>query len=225
MGRRTLRRIKKTRSKRDRIQKQANAPTSSNPLVELQKSVGSHAVQRLIDSPYVQTKLQVSSPEDESEKEADRKADMVMRAPNAKAGDAQQPDNRDEYQGKLGVGKSSPSTAAGEKEEEKDKLVQAKSSGSPPGEKKDEEKDKLVQTKSSGSSADNAEAGADVERKIDSSKNSGSPLPDSVRASMEPRFGASFSDVRVHTGSDAKELNRDVGAKAFTHGSDIYYGA
>jgi hypothetical protein len=34
-----------------------------------------------------------------------------------------------------------------------------------------------------------------------------------------------FSQVRVHTGSDAKQVNRDVGAQAFTHGSDIYYGA
>jgi peptidoglycan hydrolase-like protein with peptidoglycan-binding domain len=34
-----------------------------------------------------------------------------------------------------------------------------------------------------------------------------------------------FSHVRVHTGPEAIQLNRDVGAKAFTLGSDIYYGA
>ncbi len=42
---------------------------------------------------------------------------------------------------------------------------------------------------------------------------------------MEPRFGVDFSHVRVHTGSNAIQMNRDVGAQAFTHGSDIYYGA
>lgn len=178
MGRRIAKRIKRTRSKRDRVQKQSNAPATSNPLVELQRSIGSHAVQRLIDSSYVQTKLQVSSSGDQFEQEGDQVANTVMR----KTGVAQQPEERDE------------------------------------------EKDKLVQ-KSSRAPADTEEVGADVETQIKSSKTGGRALPDSVRAHLEPRFGASFSDVRVHTGSDAEQLNRAVGAKAFTHGSDIYYGA
>jgi hypothetical protein len=35
----------------------------------------------------------------------------------------------------------------------------------------------------------------------------GSPLPDHVRAGLEPGFDADFSDVRVHTGSEAGQLN------------------
>ena len=50
-------------------------------------------------------------------------------------------------------------------------------------------------------------------------------MPDPVRAYMEPRFGVDFSQVRVHTGSDALQMNQAVGAQAFTHGSDIYFGA
>ena len=42
---------------------------------------------------------------------------------------------------------------------------------------------------------------------------------------MEPRFGVNFSHVHVHTGSDARQMNQAVGAQAFTHGSDIYFGA
>jgi hypothetical protein len=42
---------------------------------------------------------------------------------------------------------------------------------------------------------------------------------------MEPRFGADFSQVRVHTDSQAIQMNQAVGAQAFTHGSDIYFGA
>jgi hypothetical protein len=42
---------------------------------------------------------------------------------------------------------------------------------------------------------------------------------------MEPRFGADFSAVRVHTGSDAVQMNRELGAQAFAHGSDVYFGA
>src|SRR5947209_3639197 len=80
MGRRTARRIQRSR-RTDRVQKQSAAtPPASHPLMELQRSIGSQAVQRLIGSPYIQTKLQVSSPQDEAEKKADRAAEGVMRS-------------------------------------------------------------------------------------------------------------------------------------------------
>ncbi len=41
---------------------------------------------------------------------------------------------------------------------------------------------------------------------------------------MEPRFGADFGSVRVHTGSAAVQLSRNLSAQAFTYGSDIYFG-
>lgn len=62
-----------------------------------------------------------------------------------------------------------------------------------------------------------------IEGRLNSSKGGGSPLPEGVRSFMEPRFGADFSGVRVHTGGDAVQMNRDLQAKAFTHGHDIYY--
>jgi hypothetical protein len=90
---------------------------------------------------------------------------------------------------------------------------------------KDDEEDKPLQSKSAGLLADSFEAGADLETQVNQSKGRGSPLPDSVRAYMEPRFGVDFSHVHVHTGSDALQMNQAVGAQAFTHGSDIYFGA
>lgn len=65
--------------------------------------------------------------------------------------------------------------------------------------------------------------GATADR-IESSRGGGSSLPGSVRSSMEGAFGASFGDVRVHTGSDAADLNQRVGAQAFTVGNDIFLG-
>ena len=50
-------------------------------------------------------------------------------------------------------------------------------------------------------------------------------MPESVRRQMEVAFGADFSQVRVHTNQNAVQMNRDLGAKAFTHGSDIYFNA
>jgi hypothetical protein len=65
--------------------------------------------------------------------------------------------------------------------------------------------------------------GADFESRL-SSSGGGSSLPASTRAFMEPRFGADFSGVRLHTGSEAAQLNRAISAQAFTHGRDIYLG-
>ena len=89
----------------------------------------------------------------------------------------------------------------------------------------EEEETEPIQAKSAGALTESFEAGADVETQVSQSKGRGSPLPDPVRAYMEPRFGVDFSQVRVHTGSDALQMNQAVGAQAFTHGSDIYFGA
>jgi len=64
---------------------------------------------------------------------------------------------------------------------------------------------------------------SDVSGAIQSRRGAGSPLDDSTRASMESGFGANFSGVRVHTDSAANGLNRQLSAKAFTTGSDIFF--
>jgi len=69
------------------------------------------------------------------------------------------------------------------------------------------------------------EASGDLESRLNASKGGGSALAPEVRAFMEPRFGADFSSVRVHTGNDAVQMNRELGAQAFAHGSDVYFGA
>ena len=64
-----------------------------------------------------------------------------------------------------------------------------------------------------------------LESRLGSSKGGGSPLADDVRGFMEPPFGADFGNVRVHTDSSAVQMNKELGAQAFAHGNDIYYGA
>lgn len=66
---------------------------------------------------------------------------------------------------------------------------------------------------------------ANLESRLGSSKGGGSPLPDDIRGFMEPRFGSNFGDVRVHSDSSAVQMNKELGAQAFAHGNDIYYGA
>ena len=49
----------------------------------------------------------------------------------------------------------------------------------------------------------------------------GEPLDEETRAFMEPRFGADFSGVRVHTDANAAESAQAMNALAYTAGRDI----
>ena len=51
----------------------------------------------------------------------------------------------------------------------------------------------------------------------------GEPLAAADRAFFEPRFGADFSQVRVHTDASADASARSVGALAYTRGSDVVF--
>jgi hypothetical protein len=71
-----------------------------------------------------------------------------------------------------------------------------------------------------------AEGGAappDVAQRV-SQPGTGRPLPASVRAFMEPRFGVGFQDVRIHDGSDDRRTADRIGARAFTHRHHIWLG-
>ncbi len=57
------------------------------------------------------------------------------------------------------------------------------------------------------------------------SSSSGSPLPETLQRKFEGSLGADLSGVRVHTGSDSAAANDAVGAKAYTTGNDIHFGA
>jgi hypothetical protein len=107
-------------------------------------------------------------------------------------------------------------TADQEELAETEEGVQRSIDATPP-----EDPDQLVQRSGAGA----PQGQMDLESQLGASKGRGSPLPDDVRGFMEPRFGVDFGGVRVHTGGDAVQMNRSVGAKAFAYGSDIYYGA
>jgi hypothetical protein len=53
----------------------------------------------------------------------------------------------------------------------------------------------------------------------------GDRMPEEVRQSMASRFGFDFGHVRIHTDGEAATLTRQLGARAFTRGHDIYFAA
>jgi len=60
--------------------------------------------------------------------------------------------------------------------------------------------------------------------KIDSMRSSGKPLEAGLRATMETAFGAPLDRLRIHTGPEAAAISRQISAKAFTTGNDIFFG-
>jgi hypothetical protein len=225
------------------------------PILKLQRVLGNSQLARLIQTKRInpqgeitgiQRKLTVGAANDQYEQEADHVARQVMSMPDS-VGSLQRDMPTEEDKDKVLRTKPLAESITplvqrelenrgkmGDKEEDKEKEtpVQAKSAGFNIGLRREreteEEEQKPIQAHSiqrTEARADSFDAGEEVESKLNSSKGGGSPLPDSVRGYMEPRFGMDFSHVRVHTGPEAIQLNRDVGAKAFTLGSDIYYGA
>ena len=67
------------------------------------------------------------------------------------------------------------------------------------------------------------EVTSDLESTIESRRGGGQALPDSARDFFEPRFGQDFSGVNIHTGGEADTLNRQLEARAFTTGGDIFF--
>jgi hypothetical protein len=59
---------------------------------------------------------------------------------------------------------------------------------------------------------------------LNTSKGSGSSLPQGTRSFMENAFSADFSKVRIHTDGQTSEMSKGINAKAFTYGNDIYFG-
>ena len=71
--------------------------------------------------------------------------------------------------------------------------------------------------------AEGGTVSSDIERTISSTRGRGVELDETTRRKLDSGFGADFSQVRVHTGSQATELNQQLSAEAFTLGNDIYF--
>jgi hypothetical protein len=64
-----------------------------------------------------------------------------------------------------------------------------------------------------------------VAANIQNLRGGGHALRAETRAFFEPRFGADFGNVRVHTGARAEEAAESINAKAFTLGTDIGFAS
>jgi len=87
----------------------------------------------------------------------------------------------------------------------------------------EEEEEEMLQTKSREDTT--SEVTNDLESQINAIRGGGRLLAESERAYFEPRFGHDFSQVRMHTDTQAAESAWAVNARAFTVGQDVVFGA
>ena len=180
----------------------------------------------------IQAKLTVGAAGDKYEQEADAIASRVMSMPDAAVQREVAPEQTDEeVQTKPLAAAITPLVQREAMPEEEE--VQAKSLNASIQRDNFSEKEEVQAKLSTVDGGDRShlqlksdaiQTGGNIESQLNSSKGGGSPLGDEVRGFMEPRFGHDFSQVRVHTGGDAVQMNRELGAQAFAHGSDIYFG-
>jgi hypothetical protein len=146
-------------------------------------------------SPMVQKKMSIGSANDAYEVEADTIANKVMRM------------SEPQKQNVSHTGALVQRKCAGCEQEEKIQMKPLAES---------------IQRVSS-SSSEASTAPSHVESQINSLRCGGSVMNHSTKNFMESRFGTDFSDVKIHTGSQAVQMSRELNAQAFTVGNDIYF--
>lgn len=168
-------------------------------VLALHRQMGNQQLQRLLARHRLQAKLKVGAAQDVYEQEADRIAAQVLAqpVPAPKITEVAQPAGKDVPALATTITPLAVATAS------EAQVPQAKP---------------IAATNS-------FEPGADFESRLNATRGGGTPLPTPTRTFMETRFGADFSNVRLHTGPTAAQLSHAVQAQAFTHGADIYLGA
>ena len=112
-------------------------------------------------------------------------------------------------------------------------IVHAKLEMTTPGDYDEKEADAMADTVvnggtirreiSNGSSGGGVAVSTAMESQLAQAKGGGRTMPDGLQNMMESGFGRNFSNVRIHTDSQAEAMNNSLSAKAFTLGNDIYF--
>ena len=92
--------------------------------------------------------------------------------------------------------------------------------------KKEEEtvgKDTEKQLQMSAAGNARPDLNSNFETNLNSSKGSGAGLSENTKKEMESGFGTDFSNVKVHTDSDAVKMNKQLGSQAFANGNHVYF--
>ncbi|BBO82241.1 hypothetical protein DSCO28_28070 [Desulfosarcina ovata subsp. sediminis] len=173
------------------------------PVYGLDRTRQAGTIRHILGTSRIQPKLTVGAPNDVCEQEADRAADAVMRMPDEAS--ARRPLEGDARVQLTPLGNDANGADLQRQVEE------------------EEEEEELLQPKSEGS--DRPPVTPALEGAIAGRRGTGRLLPAQRRAFFEPRMQFDFSKVNVHTDNEAAQMNQALGARAFTYGRDIFFGA
>ncbi len=157
------------------------------------------AIQRMLRSAQIQTKLNVSQPSDSQEVEADQIADKVMRMSEPTIE-------------KYGLHIQRMCSQC-EHDTERERF------------RKNSDQYGILRQSVPSSQRWSGATSPVTSGKLAGLNGGGSALPESMRTFFEPRFGRDFGDVRIHTGPQAHQSTRAIDAKAYTYGRNIVFGA
>jgi hypothetical protein len=184
-------------------QTEFEADPQTSEMLQLQRLVGNQAVQRMLAQRQIQTKLEVGAADDVYEQEANRVASDVMRMSDPALEEEELQMQRIQREGLP--------------EEEELQMQRIQREGLP------EEEELQMQRIQRSSATEVPEVTTDVESTIERSRGGGQAMPDTAQEFFGARMGQDFSGVNIHTGAEADTLNRQLEARAFTTGSDIYF--
>lgn len=156
-----------------------------------------HASPFFSSSPVIQTKLTMGTSGDRFEREADAVADRVVQRMES---------------GGISRGGTPPAQAKCEAcRAEEDKLRRQAAPGN---------EDEMLRTKAEWPPAAVPDS---VRHGLESGHSTGQALNPPLQQGMEEAFQSDFSGVRIHTGNSAESLNRNLSARAFTYGQNIFF--
>lgn len=204
------------------------------------KHANSGAVQTKKETAFFQAKLSVNDPGDQYEQEADAVANSITNPSSAGVEGASIQRKKISQIQRLATSKEEEKLSTDEQrmrrdkeiqtkpdvqlmdnveeKQEKEKNIQMKSQE----EERDEIKDgSMMQRKPESGSAGNASQG--LSSRIERSAGKGKTMPRETMGHMSSSFGVDFNDVNIHNDSESAEMNKELGAQAFTHGRDIYF--
>lgn len=226
------------------------AEGAGNDLIRLQRLVGNHALQRMLAGEtkrtglVIQTKMTVGAADDPYEREADAVASQVMAKRNTtiqreSEGEEDEsismkrmPDIQRESEGEEdeSISMKRMPDVQREAEEEEEESISMKRMPDVQRESEEEEDEsiamKRIQRQDEEQPVDMSgsfDVNNDIESRISSKSGSGQSIPDVNREMFESTMGHDFSGVNIHTDSESDSLNKELGARAFTTGSDIFF--
>ncbi len=197
-GNSTLSQLQKKADNSPMVQKQLELQkmADESPVVQRQLKWQQMADEYLAKKHGYQPKLKVSDPNDKYEKEADEAAEKVMK--------------KEDVNGTLSNSKSTI-----------DRMEDDEELNEEPEEKEDEVQTKTLDIQAKGT--ENGKINEETSSQINNISG-GQSLSKKELDFFEPKFGADFSNVKIHNDTNANHMASSINAKAFTKGNNIVFG-